>query len=571
MDRRSFLKSISTNTDAGAISAELTNSKHPISHPIEESSSRTSNFRNRFGIESTLAPWSPSTAQPWDVHTVNHLFRRGGFGATIGEIKAAIKKSPSEVVDSLLDESLLTRPTVPAIPSYSDSPNPPGWLHVPPYFYTDFPTLNKDYMNANLKIRSHWTVQMAQPEVMLREKMTLFWMNHFVIEAKKIHFPQMSYYFLTYMRRNAWGNFKQMVKDVTTMPGMLQYLDGVLNVGTAPNENYARELLELFMMGVLDKNGNPNYTQDDIEAVAHVLTGWTVDTGSPPPDVLQAMYAVNLHDSSLQKIFDSNKRQYNLAAANEPMDQDLIDHIFEKRGDQIAWFICSKLYQHFVYHEITTDAEKVIIQQLAEVFKVNWSIKEVLALLLKSEHFFDEANIGSQIKSPYEYQVGLLRSFNIPIDELSAGTLYFYAFASSQVLLDPPNVKGWPGYHNWISTATLPFRNSVIATQLFVTQHLAAEGADGYGNNHTSIDLWDFMVLQWGQQFANYSGTFDSLLAEIATYLCAHTPSLKALAYIKSKLPPNTYEWTALKDAEKISPLRSIAKEILLLADYQLF
>jgi uncharacterized protein (DUF1800 family) len=575
MDRRTFLKSVGI-TAAGT--AVATSSSSAADFSTAPSSSRmppqflSGRNGNRPSIQSSdLTPWVPSSTQPWGVHTINHLYRRAGFGATLAEITAAAAMKPGDVVDALLNDTLLTQPTVPPVPSYADSTNaPPSWLHVAPIVYNDPIKEMNDFAYANMKIRSHWAVQMNQPNTMLREKLTLFWTNHFVVEAKKVYYPQSMYSYLTYFRNNAWGNFKKMVSDVTTMPAMLIYLDGILNQGYAPNENYAREVQELFTMGVLDKNGNANYTQADVEAIAAALTGWTVDGSADPPNVLPPLYNPSFHNSSFQKIYDGVNRQYNLTASGASMDMDLFDHIFQQRGDQIAWFICSELYQFFVYHEITAEVEQTIIQPLADTFKLNWSVKDVLSQLLKSSHFFDEANIGAEIKSPYDHLIGLLRTFNIQIEELAGGTLYYYAAGGSQILLDPPNVKGWPGNHAWISTTTLPYRNTDIETQLMILGTLAAVGADGYGNNHLPVTLSDAMITTWGSQFTNYNGTFDDLLAEMATYLCAQTPSATALGYIKSKLPPNTYEWASLTPSEKVTGLRLIANSIMLLADFQL-
>jgi uncharacterized protein (DUF1800 family) len=562
MDRRSFLKTVGVATAGTALATSSSDSFG--SAPIAAGSSPqflSNGNRDRSNIQSTdLTPWLPSTAQPWDVHTINHLYRRAGFGATLAEIAIAKGKVFSDVIDSLLDDSLLKQPTVPALPTGSDK-----WLQVPPYLGSDLgqqmTQLNNYYMDI-AQIRSHWTVQMNQPDVMLREKMTLFWMNHFNVEAtKKVYYPQSMYNYLTYFRTNAWGNFKKMVSDVTTMPAMLIYLDGILNQGYFPNENYAREVQELFTMGPTDKTGNPNYTQNDVEALAAVLTGWTVDGTAPAPNILPALYNIALHNNTQQKIYDTVSRTYNLTASGYPMDMDIVDHIFDQRGDQIAWFICSKLYQFFVYHEITTDAEKAIVQQLADTFKINWSIKDVLTLLLKSSHFFDEVNIGAEIKSPYDHLIGLLRTFDLQIEELAATTIVDYAAGGSQVLLDPPNVKGWPGYHTWISTTTLPYRNNIIQTQLM---------AGSLVGGSMPIPLTDTIITAWGKQFENYSGTFDDLVKELATYLCAQTPSNTALGYIKKNLPPNTYEWAALSDAEKIIGLRLMTNSIMLLADYQL-
>jgi uncharacterized protein (DUF1800 family) len=578
MDRRSFLRSAGMSAAGAAFAA--TNSFAEAPAPGESPQFLSGSGRDRSQIQSNdLTPWTPSAAQPWDVHTINHLYRRAGFGATLAEIATAKGQNYSDVVDALLNDAFLTQPTVPPLPSYADDgktpSQPPAWLNVPPYVYNNAITQMTDYQNANMKIRSHWAVQMNQPGTMLREKLVLFWMNHFVVEVKKTYFPQTAYSYLTYFRNNAWGNFKQMVSDVTITPAMLTYLDGILNTGVNPNENYARELQELFTMGVYYKNDlkQPNYTQYDVEAIAHSLTGWYVDLSSPFPYILPAKYEVNNHDSSFQKIYDDTLASYNLKAAEKfgvMVDADLIEHMFDKRGDQIAWFICSKLYQYFVYHDISGTSELAVIDAMAALFKQTWEIKPVISALLKSAHFFDEANIGAEIKSPYEHLIGLLRTFDIQIDELAGGSLYYYALGGSQELLDPPNVKGWPGYHNWVSTTTLPYRQYIQT--LLMSGSLPAAGADGYGSNNLPVYLQDNVVTAWGKQFANYSGTFDAIVDEIATYLCAQKPSSAALDYVKKSnvFAPNVYEWGSLDDASKITPLRQMAYLIMSLADFQL-
>ncbi len=571
MNRRAFFRTVGSGAAAAAVVSSDVFGRSATNDKLLATPQSIIGLanRDRLKITSTLTPWVPSVSQEWDVTTINHLYRRAGFGATLSEIAAAKSKTPGAVVDALLDNNLLSGANLPAAPRYSDQ-----WLGKAPYLgsdYTQQQTQQSAYYSANMEIRRQWTVLMNAPKTMLREKMSLFWMNHFALEENKVYYPQSMYSYLDYFRKNTWGNFKQMVKDVSISPAMLIYLDGQLNAGTAPNENYGRELMELFTLGPVDKDGNPNYTEADIRAVSHSLTGWIVDARALAPNVLPAIYVTSRHDSSFQKIFDDTKRQYNLASSGATLDKDIIDHIFDSRGDQLAWFICAKLYQYLVYHDINGASERAIIGAMATTFKSNnWEIKPVLAELLKSEHFFDAANIGAQLKSPYDHIVSMSRSVEITLSELSCGSLYYYTAAQAQILLNPPNVKGWPGYHSWISTTTLPYRN-IMATQLVVSKSLPAYGSDGYGNSHTAVTLSDAEVLAWGKQFTNYKGAFDSMLAEMASFLCAQVPGPKALAYVKSKLPANTYEWNTLDDSSKIGPLRLMAKEIMLLAEYQLY
>ena len=142
-------------------------------------------------------------------------------------------------------------------------------------------------------------------------------------------------------------------------------------------------------------------------------------------------------------------------------------------------------------------------------------------------------------------------------------------------MLDPPNVKGWPGYHNWISTTTLPDRNAISGTLLIsktLDKFSKLGYTDGYSNTIKSVDLPNQSDLSknWAKQFTNYSGTFDDMLSELATYLCAHAPTPKALSYIKGQFPPQTYEWGALDDTTKLGALLTMAAAITQLADYQL-
>jgi uncharacterized protein (DUF1800 family) len=567
MDRRSFLKR--TGGVAGALTFGSANVSTTLAaEPVNDKKLfASSGSGNRAKITSTLVPWTPSGSQPWDVHTIGHLYRRAGFGATISDVNSAKAKTPAEVIDSLLDDSLLSGANLPADPRYSDK-----WLHVPPYSDPDPLQQQNDYAYANMEIRRHWTVQMAKPSVMFRERMVLFWMNHFVVEAQKVYYPQLMYRYIDYFRRNAWGNFKQMVTDVTIQPAMLYYLDGIQNqssTGYIPNENYARELMELFTLGVTDKDGNPNYSETDIRELAKALTGYKIDYTAAAPNVLPSKYDINTHDSTFKTIF-GQKKQWGLGSAG--VADDVISLLFDVRKDQLAWYICSKLYQYFVYHDTSGASERSIISAMAETFKANnWDIKPVLAELLKSEHFFDEANIGAQIKSPYDYSIAQLRSFDIFPDELQSGSLYYYNYALGQSLLDPPNVKGWPGYHGWISTTTLPYRNIALAGQLLISKSIQAVGVDGYGNPHTPINLPDANLTTWAKQFGSYTSDFTTFVGDLCNFLCAQSPSATAKAGVTANFPPNIYEWQNLTDTEKITPLRIMISRIMLLADYQLF
>jgi uncharacterized protein (DUF1800 family) len=571
MDRRSFLRT----TGAVAGVAALSDIKPAVAgtpssfNDVQRTYTLTK--RNRENITAALTPWSPAAGE-WNVHTIGHLYHRAGFSATMAEIKAAASISPSQLVDQMLNDTWIGDSNIPAPPAHSD-----GWLNMWPYYGNDTSRMQQqgiDYQYANNAIRRSWGSTMAKANTMLREKMVYFWMNHFVVETQKVYFPQMMYRYLDYMRKHPWGNFKQMVRDVTVMPAMLVYLDGAQSSGRNPNENYARELMELFTLGVTNKDGEPNYTEDDIKAVASALTGFFITpTGTDPdPNVLPTAYAGNRHNNALKTVFEAPAKPYGLNSPLTTVTDDILDILFQYRGNELAYFICSELYQFFVYHEIG-DAEKVVIQQLADVFKAgNWELKPVIALLLKSEHFFDDGNIGAAIKSPFELMIGTTRHLDIAVDDLTTGSMNQYGVSFlSQFLLDPPNVKGWPGYHAWISTTTLPYRIGFCTAITSTRTGFPAIGATGYGENHTGIKWTDAAVLAWAKQFANYKVDINAFIDEVAQFLCAMPPSAALqTSAIREALSMKDYEWPTMDDATRTNNIRTIVSKIVALPEYQL-
>ncbi len=591
MDRRSFLRTTGAVAGAatlaplvGAKAANALTHSNPPSGPISElpdvGAAETTagsnlplaslNRGNRDQVTSTLNPWSPP-AGGWGVHTINHLYRRAGVGATMAEVNAAMKLTPSQAVDKLLDDSLTTGAKLPAPPNHSDQ-----WLQKPPYLGSDQVLANQqqtDFYYAAMSLRRQVMTLAASNDVSLRENMVMFWANHFVVEYQKVYYPQSLYGYLDYFRQHPWGNFKQMVKDVTIMPAMLIYLDGNYSNFTKPNENYGRELMELFTLGVTDKDGNPNYSETDIQEMAKALTGWYVDTTAQAPNVLPAVYNVNLHNSAPKQPFASAgapKKQYGLASSGKVQD-DVIDCMFQYKADAIAWYICSKLYMHFVYWDISSASSRAIIQQMADAFKVNWELKPIISMLLKSEHFFDEANIGADLKGPIHYMLGMIRSMGVPVTDLLNGSLWYYGYIQGQSLLDPPNVKGWPGHRAWISTTTIAQRNlSFTAAFINTLAGIPAYSATGYGENDTGAVLDDATLNSWGAQFPDYKSDITQFIAQVSDFLCAVSLSPAALARILSATQIQTYEWGTLADADRAKVMRRIVYTIMTIAEYQL-
>lgn len=350
----------------------------------------------------------------WSIFTARHLLSRCMFGYTHKNVSAAIAYSLEEYVDKVL----LATVTI---------PDPPGaWISEEPQL-ADAAT-----RASRQKELIYWWIQLLLQSQSLQEKMVLFWHNHFVSEMTKVSHPQYMYWQNHLFRTHAFGNFKALTKAVTTDAAMLYYLDGVYNSKTKPNENYARELLELFTLGI------GNYTEKDIKEAARALTGWQVNKLTPT-------LSPNRFDNT-NKTFLGVTQNYN--------HETLIDAIF--KDPNTAKHICTKLYKEFICH--TPDA--AFINQMATVLlNSNYEIKPVLSFMLKSDHFYDTKFIGGKIKSPVDLLVGTLKAFEIMKPEYSY--LADILKQLQQNLFSPPNVRGWEGQRKWISSATYPIRHAL--------------------------------------------------------------------------------------------------------------
>ncbi len=369
---------------------------------------------------------------PLDRLRAAHLLRRTGFGAAPDQVAALTGMDAEDAIDVLVDEAL-----------GQALPDPPVWADeaVP----RDRRQRDEVYIPAN----NEWLLELRRDLFMgmffggLRERLTLFWHNHFVTELEGYFFLAVyAHRYVNTLRTHVLGNFKDFVHAAGLDPAMLYYLNGTQNNVSEPNENYSRELLELFTMGQFDGQGNENYTQQDIEEIARALTGWVAD-----PFTLTVQHVNAFFDGGQKTIFGRT--------GNFGYD-DVIDLLFEERPRQIAEFVCRKLYREFVY----AAPDEALVAELADVFVANdFELAPVVRALFKSAHFHDEQVIGAQIKSPVTMLTGLLREihFESPPDNLFV-FLDRFAYFMEQRVLDPPNVAGWEQHHAWLNTTTLPIR-----------------------------------------------------------------------------------------------------------------
>jgi uncharacterized protein (DUF1800 family) len=260
--------------------------------------------------------------------------------------------------------------------------------------------------------------------------MVLFWHNHFALQFLEIPDSRACYVYTKVLYTHAMGNFKDLTRAITIDPAMLFYLNGRLNTKKAPDENYARELQELFTLG---KGPNSKFTEDDVKAMAKVLTGWSINPLTNPFST--AFVSVN-HDSTDKQFssFYGNtviKGQTGINAGNTELDE-LLTMIF--KVDEVALFICRKLYEYFVYYEIDDTVETNVIVPLAKVFRDSgYSIKTVLKTLLMSEHFFDTWNRACVIKDPITQQAGFCREMELKFPSSTDHFLLYQMYQMAQM------------------------------------------------------------------------------------------------------------------------------------------
>ncbi len=414
----------------------------------------------------TRAGLTPYTAA-WTVKQQKHLLRRTMFGVTKTDMANISALTPGAAVDYLLNNVS----AAPAPPinnyenTYADTTSVPAgstWVNAT---YGDG-TL--DY-HRTLSLKSWWMSNIANQNTSIIEKMVLFMSNNYPIEMAAVPGAILCYKYLDLLRTHALGNLKDFIKALSKDGAMLRYLNGHFNVKNSPDENYARELQELFTVG---KDGPVQFTEPDVKAAAKVLTGWRVDINTAT-----VSFNDSLHDDT-NKLFSSyyNNQILNglsgAAGANE-LD-NLVDMIFSNGSQDIAKFYARKIYRFFVYYDIDANIETTIINGLAQtLINNNWDVKPMIAQLLKSDHFFDSLTMDCYISSPIEFFAGTFRGLESSVSPTlsiedqykSYYKLVQYAANAAQNIGDPPSVSGWPAFYQvphfhemWINSDTLPKR-----------------------------------------------------------------------------------------------------------------
>lgn len=531
---------------------------------------------------STITPY----AGVWGETQIIQLLKRATFGAKISDIAYFKTKTMSQCVDELVTP---LAPPPPPVNNY-EGKNFGGTPFVDPDGIAKGATwVNAPYNNdANgfreNSMKSWWVSLMLNQGRNVTEKMVLFWHNHFSTEINSYNDVRYNYKHLATLRQYALGDFKAFVKAISLDPMMLRYLNGFVNTKNAPDENYGRELQELFVCG---KGPHSQYTEDDVKAAAKVLTGININNTN-----VTYNFIANNHDTA-NKTFSAFYNntvitgQSGAAGINE-LDT-LIAMLFAAKPagqalPEAAYFISRKLYRWFVYYEIDAATETNIIAPMAQAFySANWDITAPLKLLLKSEHFYDVLNIGCMIKSPVDYTIGALREFNTVIQNADVTvnydtwfTVYAMMAAFQQAIGDPPNVAGWPAYYQepqyneiWINTDTLPKRTQVM--DILVT------------NNYGLLPAFD--VIAYADVLSNPADP-NAIVSDTLKYLVRIDISQVNRDYIKTTYllsgQTNDIYWTQAWNLFNVdrtntinknvvkSRLQQMIKYIIDLAEYQI-
>ena len=545
-------------------------------------------------------PYLDLYTQPLTAKTAAHLFRRATFGPTQKEITAFTGLTAGQAVQQLISNANYSPPPPVDLDSTKSTAGQP---------YLDKPFNGDRNFDFGHYLRYWWlglmTSQTAPPSLL--DKLTLFWQNHFVTTREIVDDYRFVNQYLLLLRNNALGNFRTLVTQISKNPAMLRYLNGNENEVGKPNENYARELQELFTVGAFDFAGTKNYTEDDVKEAARVLTGWKYQNYWVANSTsFGTTFSLTKHDKT-NKTFSSHYnntvitgRSTNPSATVTAGDGELDDLVtMLLKHPQTPRFICRKLYRWYVNPNVTQTIEDNVIIPLAQFFasaENNYAIQPVLVKLLTSQIFFDESNRAALIKSPVELAVGAMRFFNQPVPDMTtdyaAFKIYFdfmfWRMRDMQMaLIDQPSVFGYEPYYQtgyskiWMNTTTIALRSDY--TDAYIWRWLQVKPDYKMG-----IDL-----LAWTTSLqSNFSDVAGTTAISCADVQAAFAKNLFATDLFQSQvdflidtimmqgIPRSswTFEWNAYRSAPDNTNkrnavtwrLQNLMKYMLRMAEYHL-
>ena len=368
---------------------------------------------DRFVPKTAWQPYFPLGTNPWDAEKVAHLYRRAAFGASWQTVQQAVASAPSSVIPRLLAGGEGQRE-----------------------FEAEYDQLRDEVIRSgnSRQFQTLWIYRMLYSPHPLQERMTLFWHNHFATSNAKVNNLGMMQRQIDHLRTHALGNFGEMLQEMTRDPAMILWLDSNTNKKGKPNENYAREVFELFSLGV------GNYTEKDIQEAARALTGWSVRNG-------KAVFHVGEFDSGVKTI---------LGRTGKWGAGDVVRIALEQPA--CGRFLVRKLFREFVSETIQPSDR--MLQPLVNEFRIrNYDIGWLVGRMLSSWVFYSNAALRQKVKSPVDFVVGSVRML-----EGRVGPQYLaeQCEALGQTVMYPPSVKGWDGGSNWINSTTLLRRQNIL-------------------------------------------------------------------------------------------------------------
>lgn len=544
-------------------------------HPVQsDPAGKTEDFfpPTSGGLEPYAGPWTKTQAA--------HLLRRTTFGPTIADIRLSESIGLKQTLQTLFVE--YPAPARPLNLDYTkDTYVPIGQTWVDqPYNSADAGVLN--YRNVSLRA---WLYDLIlQDGMSIREKLTLFWHNHF--STNDVVDPIFQYHHLNLLRTFAWGNFKELVKRMTVDPLMLRFLNGNQNTRTGKNENYARELLELFTIGKGALAGPGDYTfytEKDVSEIARALTGWR-DAGynfTNPAVKPGSYFTASLHDTGI-KTLSPRFGNATISNQNDSEYKTVVDIIF--REAEVSRFICRKLYRWFVYYQISPETERDVIEPMAKILRdSNYEIKPALLALLSSNHFFDRLNMGPLIKNPIDFTLGLLRQTQVALPTTQSlkynvlMTLFRTVALQQMEYLNPPDVAGWKAYYQEPAYYRIWINATTLGERMKFSDRFALDG-HRYNNFLIRLDALGLI-----KKLENPEDPI-SLLEELALLLLPQPLTDEQVKELKEILIPGLpdYEWTieynlhlnrpndtALKNAVE-GKLRNLFKAFFSMAEFYL-
>ena len=452
---------------------------------------------------------------------IQHLYWRLGFGITPRQLKQLSKKRKKEIVNNLFADSksmtALEVDTIEIMNILDDG------LKMSPENRKKVQKLSKQ---KSIDLNIAWIDRLANNDALLREKMTLFWANVFVCEDNNVVYIQQ---FINTLREHALGDFREFTKAISKEAAMTKYLNTKQNRKQKPNENFARELMELFTLG------EGYYTETDIKESAKAFTGYGHNLKG------EFVFRKRKHDETEKTFFGKT--------GNFTGD-DIIDIILEHK--QCARFICEKIYRYFV-NDILNESH---INAMVKVFYSNYNIEKLMHYVFMSDWFYSNENLGSKIKSPIEFLVGMKTI--VPVEFQNKKQVLFLQKQLGQILLNPPNVAGWKGGKYWIDSNTIVLRLKLPSILL----------NDAYISKVKEDELDDLEIKKKGikKQYGKYIKTQTDWITFNESF--NEVPLEDLPLYILScKLSQNTEAY--LKTLNKVSK-REFCIQLMSLPEYQM-